>query len=310
MSSIITLTFSPSVDKSSSVPELIPEKKLKCGPPKFDPGGGGINVARAITLLGGSAIAVYPAGSYTGDALNDLLATENVPAIVIRSKSETRENIVILEEKSNKQFRFGMPGSELTETEWRNCLREIEKVEDLEFIVASGSLPPGVPEDVYGQLAIIARKKKAKFVVDTSGEALKYAVKEGVYLLKPNLGELSTLVGKKHLEDDEIASVAREVIEKGGCEVIVVSMAGRGAMLVTRDEEITAIPPRVEVKSTVGAGDSMVAGIVLALSQGKSLKEALHYGVASGTAATLHPGTELCSKEDTERLFTMINSSS
>lgn len=306
MPAIFTLTFSPCIDKSTSVPELMPEKKLKCRQPKSHPGGGGINVARAIKKLGGEATAIYPAGGYTGKAFNKLLADEKIPVIVIESKNETRENIIVLEEKNNKQYRFGMPGTKLLKNEWKECLHAIEKAKDIEFIVASGSLPPGVPDDVYAQLAVIAKKKKAKLVVDTSGEALKQAANKGVYLLKPNLGELGSLAGKEYLKPDEAEQAARQIIEKGDCEVVIVSMGSKGAMLVTKKIVATVIPPHVETKSTVGAGDSMVAGIVYALSQGKDLEEALQYGVAAGTAATLHPGTELCSKEDTDKLFAAI----
>jgi 6-phosphofructokinase 2 len=163
-----------------------------------------------------------------------------------------------------------------------------------------------VPDNIYAQLAVIAKKKKAKLVVDTSGEALKHAANEGVYLLKPNLGELSSLVGKKHLRGKDITEAATKLIKKGNCEVLVISMADKGALLVTKDLALTVKPPRVKIKSTVGAGDSMVAGIVLAISKGKDLETALKYGVASGTAATLQPGTELCNKEATDKLFNRI----
>jgi 6-phosphofructokinase 2 len=306
MSSILTLTFSPCIDKSTTVPELIPAKKLKCNEPKLEPGGGGINVARAIKKLGGVATAVYPSGSYTGKAFNALLANEDIPAIIIETKNETRENIIVLEEKTNKQYRFNMPGTSLAESEWKECLLVTEQAKDIEFIVASGSLPPGVPDDIYARLAVIAKKKNAKLVVDTSGQALRYAANEGVYLLKPNLGELSSLVGNKYLQDNEIEEAAKQVIARGSCEVLVISMGNKGAMLVTKSSIKKVVPPPVEIKSTVGAGDSMVAGIVYSLSLGRNLETALQYGVASGTAATMHPGTELCSKEETERLFALI----
>ncbi len=307
MSHIFTLTFSPCIDKSASIPKLIPEKKLRCSMARLDPGGGGINVARAIRNLGGEATAVYPAGGYTGNSLNTLLKEEKIPVIVIESRNETRENVIILEKEKNHQFRFGFPGTELKEDEWKACIEAIESASDLDFIVASGSLPPGVPEDVYAGLAKIAKKKNARLVVDTSGEALKHAVKEGVYLLKPNLGELSTLAGKEHLEEEEVEDVARKVISNGGCEVIVVSMAEKGALLVSQGETHVVKPPEVQIKSTVGAGDSMVAGIVLALHQGKSLKDALHFGVASGTATTMKPGTELCDLEGVKEVLASMH---
>lgn len=306
MSKIITITFSPCIDKSTSVPALIPEKKLKCRAPKFEPGGGGINVARAIKKLDGEATAIYPAGGYAGKYFNALLQQENVPVVIIESSDETRENFMILDESTNRQYRFGMPGTELKENEWQQCLKVIEEIEDAEFIVASGSLPPGVPLDIFARIAVIAKKKKAKLVVDTSGEALKHAANEGVYLLKPNQGELSSLMGQKKINIKAIEDTAREVIKKGHCEVIVVSMGEAGAILVTKNETHRAVPPSVKRKSTVGAGDSMVAGIVLALSRKKNLKEVVQYGVACGTAATMNSGTELCRKKDADFLYSLI----
>ena len=309
MTNIVTITFSPCIDKSTSVPQLIPEKKLKCASPILQPGGGGINVARAINKLGGEATAIYPAGGYTGKHFNSLLANENVPTVIIETKSETRENIIIVDESTNQQYRFGMPGTELLKNEWEQCLKATEEINDVEFIVASGSLPPGVPPDIYAKLAVIVKNKKAKLVVDTSGEALKQAAQEGVYLLKPNLGELASLIGVEKIDNSEIADFAKEFIKKGKCEVLVVSMGEKGAMLVTKNEIHQANPPEVKRKSTVGAGDSMVAGIVLSLSQKKSFKETLQYGIACGTAATMYPGTELCRKEDADKLFELITRS-
>ncbi|MFI5134082.1 MAG: 1-phosphofructokinase family hexose kinase, partial [Chitinophagales bacterium] len=180
MPKIITITFSPCIDKSTSVPQLLPEKKLQCVVPKLEPGGGGINVARAIKKLGGEAIAIFPSGGYTGKYFNHLMEKENVPSVIIEIKNETRENIIVLDESSNQQYRFGMPGTELSESEWKQCIKVIEEMparpaggKDVEFIVASGSLPPGVPLDIYAHLAIIAKKQKAKLIVDTSGEALQ-----------------------------------------------------------------------------------------------------------------------------------------
>ncbi len=307
MRKIVTITFSPCIDKGTSVPALVAEKKLKCSAPKLEPGGGGINVARAIKKLGGDATAIFPSGGYTGKFFNHLIEKENVPAVIIETATETRENIIVLDESSNNQYRFGMPGTELSESEWKQILKAAETINDAEFIIASGSLPPGVPLNIYAQLAKIAKNNNAKFIVDTSGGALKPAVDEGVYLLKPNLGELSSLAGKKELLPEEVKEVAASIIANGKCEVMVVSMGAAGAMLVTKDGSVMITPPSVERKSTVGAGDSMVAGIVLYLSQGHSITEAVQYGVACGTAATMKPGTELCKKDDADKLYSLIS---
>lgn len=309
MSSIFTITFSPFIDKSASVDKIVPEKKLRCKSTRLEPGGGGINVARAIKKLGGEATAIYPVGGYTGKFFHKLMVDEGVPSIITEIKNETRENIIILEESTNQQYRFGMPGTELNQSEWQQILQSVEAIKDPKFIVASGSLPPGVPEDIFARLAMIAKKKGAKFIADTSGEALKHAADQGVFLLKPNLGELSFLVNRDYLRPAEIAGAARQIIRNGNCEVVVVSMGADGAMLVTESIVKKLSPPPVKRKSTVGAGDSMVAGIVLALANGIILENAIRYGVACGTAATLNPGTELCRKKDADKLFALIRCS-
>lgn len=199
-----------------------------------------------------------------------------------------------------------MPGTALSEAEWSSCLQAVEDMDDVSFIIAIGSLPPGVPHDIYAILAKIAKDKRAKFIVDTSGEPLKKAVEQGVYLLKPNLGELSFLAGKDELQKNEIEAAAKLIIQKGMCEVVVVSMGADGAMMVTKNETLIICPPHVERKSTVGAGDSMVAGIVYYLWEGKTIREAVQYGVACDTAATMNTGTELCNKKDVEVLYEVI----
>jgi 6-phosphofructokinase 2 len=306
MSKIITITFNPAIDKSTSVAKFIPDKKLLCEAPVYEPGGGGINVARAIKKLGGEATAMYLAGGYTGTRFTELLDDECIVSIVTKTKSDTRENLVVVEESTNKQFRFGMPGLEVFEDEWKALLESIENIENVDFIVASGSLPSGVPKDIFAKIAKIAQNKNAKFTVDTTGEALTKAVEAGVYLIKPNLGELSALVGKDELNIESVGDLARELIQKGKCEVVAVSMGPEGAMLVTKDLMETIKPPKIDRKSTVGAGDSMVAGIVLSLSKGKSLLESVQYGVACGTAATMNEGSELCRKVDADKLYNLI----
>ena len=179
MSKIITLTFAPSIDKSASVLEMISDKKMHCSSVHSEPGGGGVNVARVIHRLGGDVSAIFPSGGYTGMFFNHLLESEKVPFISIQSKNETKENFVILDEATHKEYRFGMPSNKLFETEWNACLEAIKNHEVVDFIVVSGSLPPGIPIDIYAQLSKIANELNAKLLVDTSGEALKNAVDAG-----------------------------------------------------------------------------------------------------------------------------------
>jgi 6-phosphofructokinase 2 len=306
MNNIITITFSPSIDKSTSIESLMPEIKIACAPPKLQPGGGGINVARAIKKLGGKAMAIYASGGYNGEKLNQLVKQENIPSVMIETVNETRENLVVLDTATNHQYRFGLPSTALLENEWQQYLEAVESFKNGGFIIASGSLPQGVPLDIYAQLAKIAKKNMAKFIVDTSGEALKHAADEGVYLLKPNLRELGFLVGIEKIDEANVEGIARELIHKKACEIMVVSLGKSGAMLVTKNETYRVKPPKVATKSTVGAGDSMVAGIVYALSKGMDLKQTLQYGVACGTAATMNEGTDLFRKEDVQKLFKKI----
>ncbi len=303
MKKIITLTLNPALDKTISVEELVPEKKLRSSFSQVEPGGGGINVSRALHKLGGSSEAVYLSGGYTGKHFEELLINEGVISVALPVKGDTRENFVVVDDSTNKQYRFGMEGPEITEPEWQQALQYINAQPEIAYIVASGSLPPGVPSNIFAQLAVVAKQKNARLIVDTSGAALKDAVDEGLFLIKPNLEELGSLSGKDKLAKEEIITAARSIIQGGGCEVMVVSMGKDGAMLITKDKQLEVKPPKVTVHSTVGAGDSMVGGMLMALSNDWSLEDVLYYGIAAGTAATMNHGTELCKKEDTERLF-------
>lgn len=303
MPGILTITFNPAIDKSTSVEALVPDKKMKCKPPVFEPGGGGVNVSRAIKRLGGNAETIYLAGGYSGKFFTELLKQEGINGSVVEISSHTRENLIVVDESSNSQYRFGMPGPTIQQQEWESLLEMVRQNEQASFIIASGSLSPGIPIDIFARIAGIAREKKAKYIVDTSGEALKLAVEAGVFLVKPNLGELSFLAGKKWLEKEDTEQIASELIQSGKSKIVVVSMGAKGALIVSEKEKFMISPPKVEKKSTVGAGDSMVAGLVLKLFQGRTLKEAANYGVASGTAATMNSGTELCRLEDVEKIY-------
>ena len=182
----------------------------------------------------------------------------------------------------------------------------MEEINDVEFIVASGSLPPGVPSNIFALLSNIAVRKNAKFIADTSGEALKEAAATGAYLLKPNLGELASLAAVSTIEPGEIAMVAKKILQQYPVEILVVSAGAEGAMLFTEKELHKVQAPTVQRKSTVGAGDSMVAGIIYSLSKKTNLKQALQYGVACGTAATMNAGTELCKPDDVAMLNNQI----
>jgi 6-phosphofructokinase 2 len=286
---------------------MVPERKLHCTSLKKEPGGGGINVSRVIKRFGGETTAIYMAGGYTGDFFTSMLHAEQVNTFVIKTENHTRENFVVADKSTNLQYRFGMPGPLINESEWMQCLREISALKGIEFIVASGSLPKAVPVDFYARIAAIAKQNNIKLILDTSEIALEAALHEGVYMIKPNLGELSFISGINELNKITAIEAARSIIDKKQCEIVVVSMGASGALLITADIAEHVMAPVVKIKSTVGAGDSMVAGIVMSLTKSKTFKEALQYGVACGTATTMNEGTALCNIEDVEHLFDLIS---
>ncbi len=308
MKRIVTLTMNPAIDKSSSVGNVAADRKLYCTVPRFEPGGGGINVCRAIKKLDGESLALYPSGGPTGQMLQLLLDQEGLTHYPVPVKGWSRENLIVLEESTGQQYRFGMPGPELSDGEWQQCLDELLKIKPTPaYIVTSGSLPPGVPADFYARIARIGKEINAKVIVDASGEALKLALQEGVYLIKPNVREFRELLGGKIKEESQIKSAAKRIVESGQAEVVVISLGAAGAIVASEETVEHIVPPTVPIISKVGAGDSMVAGIVLSLALGRPLKEAVRFGIAAGTAAVMTPGTELCRKEDTERLYKEIS---
>ena len=307
---VVTLTLNPAIDKSSAVYSIKPDSKLRCASPRYHAGGGGINVSRAIHKLGGTSLCTYMAGGPEQHILQQLLEEEGMSQHIIPIKNRTRENFIVVDKARNQQYRFGMPGPEIYADEFEAMLKAMENIcVNADFVVASGSLPPTAPTSIFAQVARIAKENDAKCIVDTSGEALLEAAQEGVYMLKPNLGEPSELSGQETVTALEQEDLATQLIAQGKCEVVVVSLGAQGAMLATSQEQIAYIPaPTVHRKSTVGAGDSMVAGMVLSLHQRKPLKEVVMYGVAAGTAATMAEGTGLCKKEDTDKLYQWIKS--
>lgn len=306
MEKIVTLTLNPAIDKSTIVKSIVPDKKLRCTEPKFEPGGGGINVSRAIKKLGENSTAIYLAGGYSGKYFHHLLNVEEIDSFVVEIEGQTRENLIVLDESTNLQYRFTMPAPEIQEYAWQQCFDIIEKSSGIEYIVASGSIPKGVPKDFFGRLSAIAKRINARLIADTSAEHLHYAIDEGLFMIKPNLGELSSLHGVEELQGEDVMKAAKDIINKGGCEIVVISMGVAGALLISKDIVLNSPSPFVKRRSTVGAGDSMVAGMVLAFSKGLTLPEVLQYGIAAGTAATMNPGTELCKKEDVEKLYASL----
>ncbi len=307
MSTIATLTLNPAVDKNTSVDRVVAEDKLRCAAPSREPGGGGINVSRVVQRLGGAPKALYTAGGPTGAMLEGLLDKEGLDHHPLPVDDWTRENLIVSETSTDRQFRFGMPGPTLTADALQDTLAALRALDPApDHLVASGSLPPGVPDNAYTAVAEAAHDLGARPILDTSGPALRAARAAGWYLLKPNLRELEQLAGRALDTDPERIGAARDFMERGWCEVVVLSMGAAGALLITPERALHVRSPTVPIESRVGAGDSMVGGLTLALDRGWDLADAVRFGVAAGAAAVMTPGTELCRRDDTERLYAQL----
>jgi 6-phosphofructokinase 2 len=303
MTQIVAITLNPSIDISTSVDRLAPLRKLRCAAPRVFPGGGGVNVARVAARFGADVELIYPTGGATGQLLRRMIDREGIPNLAIDLREETREDFTVLEESTGAEYRFVMPGPDVSEDEWRQCLNAIETLQArAQYIVASGSLPPGVPHDFYAHVARFANKSGTRFVLDTSGDALKAALHEGTYLVKPNLRELSEFMQIEAEDDATLITASRRMIEQNHVEIVALTLGDLGALLVTRDRAWRAQAPQVNFVSAVGAGDSFLGGLLWGLVSDRPLPEALRYAVAAGAATVQTPGTALCERGDAERL--------
>jgi 6-phosphofructokinase 2 len=300
---IVAFNMNPTLDLTTSAERIAPTSKVRCEPVHYEPGGGGINVARVARILGADAVTIFPAGGYTGQVLCALLEQLALPHRCLPISGRTRLSLTVDEASSGEQFRFVFPGPTLSEAEQRNCLDALAvAIEEARIVVATGSLPPGVRTDFFQSIADMVRKSGKRFILDTSGEALRKMTGR-VHVLKPSERELQDCVGRELRTVHEQVEAARELIARGVSETVVVSLGARGVLLVTAESHETFPALDVPVRSAVGAGDSMVAGIAVGLLRGYDLRAALCLGTAAGAATVLRPGSELGHREDVDRFF-------
>ncbi|OBH92327.1 1-phosphofructokinase family hexose kinase [Mycobacterium sp. E2733] len=303
---IVTLTMNPALDITTSVGVVRPTDKLRCSATRYDPGGGGINVARIAKVLGSPVLAVFPAGGSHGGLVMSLLSEAEVPFQQVPIAAQTRESFTVNESSTGQQYRFVLPGPELTVPEQEQCLEQLRvAAESAEVVVASGSLPPGVPADYYQRVADICRQLGVKLILDTSGGGLQH-ISSGVFLLKASVRELRECVGRRLATESEQIAAAHELINSGRAQVVVVSLGSYGALLATRhgSQRFPAVP--MPGGSGVGAGDAMVAAITVGLTHGWPLGKSVRFGIAAGAAMLMTPGTAVCERADIERLFELV----
>ncbi|MEO1018738.1 MAG: 1-phosphofructokinase family hexose kinase [Pseudomonadota bacterium] len=309
MKPIVTLTLNPAVDSSCETEAVYPMRKIRTSNERLDPGGGGINAARVINELGGRTFAVYLGGGTSGDVLDELVGHAGVDYHRIHTAEPTRISHTVLARQSGQEYRFTPEGPAIQEAEWRAAFGFLDML-DFDYLIASGSLPRGAPTDLYGQLAEVVQSKDARLVLDTSGPALEAALKApkggSVFMAKPSLGEFKALTGATFDTEDDIEKAMVQAIGEGLADILAVTMGGDGAALASRDEFVTLQPPDVEIRSAVGAGDSFVGGMTFGLAQGLPVEEAFALGTAAGTATVLTAGTELCHRDDVNRLWDQL----
>ena len=307
MSKIITLTLNPVVDKNTNATGFWPNAMIKGTSPIYYAGGGGINVSRAIDNLGGTSTAIYLAGGRTGEHLEQLLNKTGISQLKVSIRKATRENLTVTDAASSYKYHFGLPGPTITKKEWKQVLQLLDyHVNKGDYLVASGKLPAGIPDNYYTIIAEIAKNKEARFILDTKGAALLHAIKSELFLIKPNLSELSYLNGVQEITYAQLNTIVEQFLKNHPCKNIVVSLGARGALLGTKDFLQYIQAPVVQEKNRIGAGDSMVAGMILAHQKGMTTTEMVQYGVACGSAATINSGAQLCNRKDVDSIYNWI----
>ena len=311
---ILTVTLNPALDLTTDTGKVESGYKLRCGPARLDPGGGGVNVSRAIAKLGERSTPFIAIGGPTGDMLKSLLEGQGLEAQWFAIDGLTRQSVVVNEQSSGQQFRFVLPGPEWSKGQAARALDALETAlavpqARIRYVVASGSLPPGLPDDFYNRIGELAEQRGARFVLDTSGRMLDAAARDGQhppYAWIMDQREAEYLAGAPLADLDALERFGLELKARKLAEILILTLGEGGAVALSDAETLRATPPKVDVVSKVGAGDSFVGGLVLKLANGATLREASAYAVAAAASAVTSPATELCDAVQTERYFSMI----
>ena len=302
---IYTVTLNPALDRYLVVERLLMEDTTRILSETQYAAGKGIDVSRVIRELGGQSVALGLVGGYDGLQLEGLLINAGVMADFTMISGETRTNIILREQKKNRQYAISAAGPNINATEIGLLYQNVNQIRNMDYLILSGSLPRGVTPNLYGQLILAGKKKNAFIVLDTDGKALLEALDYQPSCIKPNLYELSRLAQRDLQTESDIVGFCDRLHDKG-IPNILVSMGRAGLLLSSVEQKIKAVAPPVEVDSAVGAGDSVVAGFVLAHSQGKDLADCLRLACAAGTATAQTPGTELCHRVDVEAILPKV----
>ena len=305
---IATVTMNPTIDIAARAETVQPTHKLRTYAERQDPGGGGINVTSVLTALGCRTRALLLAGGSTGRLLDELLADRGIERHVVPIDGRTRTSHAMTDESSGHEYRFISQGPVVSEPEWTAMLEAIRTL-DATWLIVSGSLPPGIPAEFYAWLAAAAHARGMRFALDTSGPPLRAALSAGgpgMTLVKSSLSELESIVGRKlpDVADQEAASI--ELVRSGRTELFALTLGDEGATLASAHGLLRLPALDVVVNGTVGAGDSFLAGMVMALSEGRTPEDALAWGIAAGGASVMMPGTASLDRLLVERLRRLV----
>lgn len=301
---ILTVTLNPALDLSTGAERVRPDQKLRCDKPVVDPGGGGINVSRAIQIMGGQSTAMVALGGATGTRIAEMLKADGLSLVRLTAPGETRQSLAVNDRATGEQYRFVLPGPEWHRAHVADMTSAIaEAARAGGWVVVSGSNPPGVPDGFEQMLAVRLKDSAAKLVVDTSGEALRVLAGSStpVDVLRMDSLEAEALAGRPLPLRSDSAAFAAGLVRNGAARRVIVARGADGSVIAGPDGAWHAEAAPVQVVSAVGAGDSFVAGFVLALARGSRPPEALALGTAAASAAVMTPATELCHADDVWR---------
>jgi 6-phosphofructokinase 2 len=293
---IYTVTLNPILDRIVAVEELIYDDANTVVEEKKFPRGKGIDVSRVIKELGGQSVAMGFAGGYNGLELVGRLVNEGIICDFTKIHNETRAHITIFQRKKKLQTLLSTLCPVISQIEADEFFRKIQDIPANSCVVISGNVPQGMSDSFFAQLITTLKERDIKVTLDTDEEALKRGVDAGPYLIKPNIHEFGRLVETNVSEIEDIIKYARPYEDK--VKYIVVSMGAKGVVGISKEGNYHVIPPKINVRSSIGAGDSLTAGIIFALNENTLFEDALALGVACGTASALNPGGDLCQKND------------
>jgi 6-phosphofructokinase 2 len=303
---ILTLSLNPTIDVSSEADVVRPTHKTRTEHEVFEPGGGGINVARVVRELGAGVEAVCLAGGASGVLLDELLARIDLPRRMIHTGGNTRIALMVFERSTGLEYRFIPSGPHIAASEIEACLAAIRDA-DFDCLVASGSVPAGCEPDILARVGAIAAERGVPFVLDSSNAGLTNTIgRTPIHLVKPSLNEFQAYVGRKLSGAAEVGAAALTLVGEGKADIIAVTLGMDGAVVASREGAMRVVAPKVETRSAVGAGDSFVAGMTVALLDGRSVEDAALFGTAAGAAAALNPGTGVCARADILRLYAAL----